>query len=657
MKFVITGASGFLGVEICKELLYQGHQIYAVCRKESKGLDNLPKDDKLSVVWADLNHLNDISNQVDNADVFIHLAWQGTVSGGRFNPELQAENIQNAFTAMRVAKLTGCRLFVDAGSQAEYGTVTETISEETPCNPFSDYGKAKLQVWNEGKVLCKELGLKYIHLRIFSLYGENDHPYTLVMSALEKMLKDETVDLSSCTQNWNFLYVNDAVMQIVGLCHFALKQDDYIHDVYNIASKDTRVLKDFVIKIKEISHSTSKLNFGAFAPQNLVSLQPDITKTEKDSGFTNYHSFEDVIRQIVKKKIQLKPDIFEKIDNFKTYAHVKSYLFYGNYNACLNPKISVIMPVYKRPELFEKSLLSVINQDCSFEYEIVVVDNNDCEGESPNLSVVKKYACSRLFYYRHEQNIGSYANLNRGIELARADYISFCHDDDLFLPHALRVIWNLHLNNSEKCITSKFWFMEEDGTLLKSVVFPQTRFCKFLKERESYPVSLFDQFIWPTGLDICNLYNRKNLLELGGYNPAHHPSCDNALLASYTYYYGSVINNVPSFLYRTGENASQTLWPLFADNHLHQRKCMAKKLPYPSFILKIIYMANYHMNIVQHRVFWNHESKSLYLSVPLFERLIIKFIKITLKIKKYRPNITFFSKEKIKIYIPANSKF
>ena len=60
MKFVITGASGFLGVDICKELLYQGHQINAVCRKESKGLDNLPKDERLSIVWADLNHLNDI---------------------------------------------------------------------------------------------------------------------------------------------------------------------------------------------------------------------------------------------------------------------------------------------------------------------------------------------------------------------------------------------------------------------------------------------------------------------------------------------------------------------------------------------------------------------------------------------------------------------
>lgn len=304
MKFVITGASGFLGVDICKELLRQGHQIKAVCRKESKGLDNLPKNERLSIVWADLSHLNYISSQVENADVFIHLAWQGTVSGGRFNPDLQAENIQNAFTAMRVAKQVGCKLFVDAGSQAEYGTVTETITEETPCNPFSDYGKAKLQVWNEGKDLCLELGLKYIHLRIFSVYGENDHPYTLVMSLIQKMLRNEPMDLSPCTQNWNYIYSEDAAKLVVGLCNHAISNKDFTAEVYNIASSDTRLLKEFVERMKELTHSTSILNYGAITPANYVSLQPSMYKTLKASPIQFTH-FDNVINKIVNKYSEL----------------------------------------------------------------------------------------------------------------------------------------------------------------------------------------------------------------------------------------------------------------------------------------------------------------------------------------------------------------
>ena len=300
MRFIITGASGFLGVDICKELLRQGHQIYAICRKESKGLGNIPQDKNLSIVWADLNHLNYIPEQVDKADVFIHLAWQGTVSGGRFNPELQAENIQNAFTAMRVAKQIGCKLFVDAGSQAEYGTVTETITEETPCNPFSDYGKAKLQVWNEGKFLCKELGLKYIHLRIFSVYGENDHPYTLVMSLIQKMLKNESMDLSPCTQNWNYIYSEDAAKLVAGLCNHAISDQNFAAEVYNIASDDTRLLKDFVERMKELTRSTSTLNYGAITPANYVSLQPCMDKTLNASPI-HFTLFDDVINKIINK--------------------------------------------------------------------------------------------------------------------------------------------------------------------------------------------------------------------------------------------------------------------------------------------------------------------------------------------------------------------
>ena len=59
MRFVVTGASGFLGVDLCKELLSQGHEVFAVCRKESAGVKNLPIDDMLDIVWADLHHLDD----------------------------------------------------------------------------------------------------------------------------------------------------------------------------------------------------------------------------------------------------------------------------------------------------------------------------------------------------------------------------------------------------------------------------------------------------------------------------------------------------------------------------------------------------------------------------------------------------------------------
>lgn len=301
MKYIITGASGFIGVEISKVLLTKGESVYAVCRKESNGLRNVPDHKNLKMVWADLAHLEDIKKQVDEADVFIHLAWQGTIGGCRNNAEIQETNKENAYTAMKVAKSIGCRLFVDSGSQAEYGTCTSLITEESPCNPFSDYGKAKLEVWQKGQVLCEELGLKYIHLRIFSMYGENDHPYTLVMSLVEKMLHNEpSIDLSSCTQMWNYVYCPDACKMIAGLCEHALFDPLYKAETYNIASDDTRELKEFVERIKQLTESRSECNYGAIVPANLVSLNPSINKA---LGVINidFTPFDDVIIRIISK--------------------------------------------------------------------------------------------------------------------------------------------------------------------------------------------------------------------------------------------------------------------------------------------------------------------------------------------------------------------
>lgn len=301
MKYIITGASGFIGVEISKVLLEKGDTVYAVCRKDSKNLKDVPNHDNLKMVWTDLDHLDAIMDQVVKADVFIHLAWQGTVGGGRNNSEIQQTNKTNAYTAMRVANAVGCKVFVDSGSQAEYGTCTDLITEESPCNPFSDYGKAKLEVWRKGRVLCGVLGLKYVHLRIFSMYGENDHPYTLVMSIIDKMIRNEpSIDLSSCTQMWNYVYCPDASKMIVGLCEHALYDQLFKAEVYNIASDDTRVLKEFVERIKQLTNSSSECNYGAIVPANLVSLNPSIEKIKTILSI-KFTPFDDVINKIVNK--------------------------------------------------------------------------------------------------------------------------------------------------------------------------------------------------------------------------------------------------------------------------------------------------------------------------------------------------------------------
>lgn len=301
MKFIITGATSFIGLEFTKLVLECGHDVYAVCREGSKSLWKLPNDPALTLVYASMDDYKSLFTKIQDADVFVNFAWDGTGHDDRNLVQVQRDNVEYTHDAMISAYNMGCKLFVESGSQAEYGTVLTRIDEKTECKPFSEYGKAKLETMEQGFAFAELTGMKYIHLRIFSLFGETDHPWTLVMSSLAKMKHNEPVDLSTCEQNWNFLHVEDAAEQIIRLCIYALNKADFESEVFNIASQDTRPLRLFVNQMKSLTNSKSHLNFGVIKPSNIVSLDPDVSKTKNAIGFISNHHFESDILSIYNK--------------------------------------------------------------------------------------------------------------------------------------------------------------------------------------------------------------------------------------------------------------------------------------------------------------------------------------------------------------------
>lgn len=304
MKYIVTGATSFIGVELCSYLLSVGHEVYAVCRKGSSKTKILPQDSHLHFLHADMVDYGNLHRQINHADVFVNLAWDATSHEGRDMKEAQWQNVENSIEGMVAARRMGCVLFVEAGSQAEYGLTNKAQTPDSPCHPFSEYGKAKLTIKNMAFAYAKLTGMKCIHLRIFSTFGENDKSWTLISMCISKMLRNEPIDLSPCTQNWNFIYVKDAAKQIALLCDYAMSSEDFTQEIFHIASDDTRPLRDFVLEIKQITCSRSQLNFGAKKPERLVSLQPDIEKTKTVIDFVSKYSFTDGINQIIKKQIK-----------------------------------------------------------------------------------------------------------------------------------------------------------------------------------------------------------------------------------------------------------------------------------------------------------------------------------------------------------------
>lgn len=301
MRYVITGSTGFIGEELIRCLLSYGHTVYCVCRPNSAKVQKLPSHENLEIIYATLSDYYCLDQKIPHADIFVNLAWDGITREGRDVTDIQRENIKYALQSMDAAQKMGCKVFVEAGSQAEYGIVNGPITEETPCSPISDYGKAKLALKDAASNHAEEIGLKYLHLRIFSVYGENDHPWAMIPACTAKMLNNEDVELSLCQQQWNFLYVKDCAKQIVLLSAWACNNMKGGHEVFNLASEDTRILKSYIEEMYKLTGSTSKLLYGKIVPQYLVSLNPDITKLKETIGFVSDYSFLTGYQNVIKK--------------------------------------------------------------------------------------------------------------------------------------------------------------------------------------------------------------------------------------------------------------------------------------------------------------------------------------------------------------------
>lgn len=143
-----------------------------------------------------------------------------------------------------------------------------------------------------------------------------------------------------------------------------------------------------------------------------------------------------------------KRDFLEKRDYYNKYAGVKSYKLFGEYRKS-DPLVTIVMPIYNHPlECVERALRSAINQIDFDNYQIIVVDN-DAEGKNDNISVVKKINSDKVIYFRNEKNLGMFGNWNRCILLARSEWITFLHSDDILAKDALKILTTIVMQHPE----------------------------------------------------------------------------------------------------------------------------------------------------------------------------------------------------------------
>ena len=101
------------------------------------------------------------------------------------------------------------------------------------------------------------------------------------------------------------------------------------------------------------------------------------------------------------------------------------------------PIISVCIPTFNGADYLRQAVESVLDQDNSQNYEIVIVDNASVDQTVSIVEDLKKEGEARIRFYQNNKNIGLAGNLNKCLEYAQGEYIKFLCVDDVLLPECL----------------------------------------------------------------------------------------------------------------------------------------------------------------------------------------------------------------------------
>ncbi|MBR5739178.1 MAG: NAD(P)-dependent oxidoreductase [Lachnospiraceae bacterium] len=289
---VVTGATGMLGATLVRVLLREGIAVTAVIRPGSKKRGNLPEEaEGLTVVECDLSELRDLTLP-KKIDAFFHFAWEGPYGERRNDPELQQQNVRNVMNAVRTAARLGAKVFLGAGSQAEYGRQTGKLTPETPCRPETEYGKAKFDASVLGRALASTLRIDFIWTRILSVYGPFDNDYTLISSAIRSLLKTGRFAATAGEQVWDYLFSEDAAEWFYRLAVCGRGNETYV-----LGSGEERTLRDYLTELKEVAAPEGEIAFGEipYREGQVMYLTADIGKTVSDTEYAPKTAFSDGI--------------------------------------------------------------------------------------------------------------------------------------------------------------------------------------------------------------------------------------------------------------------------------------------------------------------------------------------------------------------------
>lgn len=300
-KILVTGATGFVGSNLVRRLISNGHDIHILTR-------NLSNKWRLIDCFSDLhNHTVDLLKQEElkglmnkiEPDAIFHLATSGMYGGvSRPDAEVIETNLLGTVNLINACNDIDYKCFVNTGSSSEYGPKKEPMKETDICEPINFYGISKCAATLYGQSIAQTNDKPIIGLRLFSPFGPFDDKSRLITYAITNALQNKPLLLGNPTAVRDYIYIEDVLDVYLQSIEIA---SGLKGEVFNVGSGSQTTVTYIVNKIIEITDSKSEIKGNSFSRRahDTEKWEANIEKISRSFNWRPKYHIDDGIRQTI----------------------------------------------------------------------------------------------------------------------------------------------------------------------------------------------------------------------------------------------------------------------------------------------------------------------------------------------------------------------
>lgn len=304
MRFLITGAAGFLGSGLANRLAAEGHTVL--------GVDDLSTGDPkvlnsgVQFTRGDVNDRPKLWTLMQGVDCVYHLAARVIVPESVLYPrEYNQVNVGGTVTLMEAMRDVGVRRVVFISSGTVYGNQSvQPVKESAIPNPRSPYAVSKLAAEYYTKTIGALWGIETVCLRVFNAYGPGQqHPpvHTPVIPGfLRQAWENGTIVIhGNGEQTRDYVYVDDVVNAMVA----ASVAPDVNTLTINVGSGSEVSVRDLAKMVAEVTGGNPEIVYNPRNEGGLSRLCADITLAQEKLGYQPKTSLLEGLKTTLEREI------------------------------------------------------------------------------------------------------------------------------------------------------------------------------------------------------------------------------------------------------------------------------------------------------------------------------------------------------------------